>query len=252
MLKYSTCSAFNSNSLCLYDHTSQKRWMSYVHMWMAAGQKHRSVLCMDVQRGSYCAFHCKWMKAGREVHTSQRQIIGGRSARQVHGLCLCVCAEGIGGRGSVGRQSWEGHHCLITAMLVTSSWRWLCSLPLCLGVIQVSMLKNRPATVHFSDRLRCYSTAQACSRSVPVSSLSCFSFQLHVYNIYHTCLVPQCLRRPCRQFQLWKRRHNNLRACKQHNMVFIKGPSKCKSVHTASVVYVCLCVFVWCDDCTHL
>lgn len=42
---------------------------------------------------------------------------------QVHCLCLCVCvcAEGIGGRGSVGRQSWEGHHCLITAMLVTSS-----------------------------------------------------------------------------------------------------------------------------------
>ncbi|KAI9517818.1 hypothetical protein NQZ68_000987 [Dissostichus eleginoides] len=30
-------------------------------------------------------------------------------------------AEGMGGRGSVGRQSWEGHHCLITAMLVTSS-----------------------------------------------------------------------------------------------------------------------------------
>lgn len=36
-------------------------------------------------------------------------------------VCVCVRAEGIGGRGSVGRQSWEGHHCLITAMLLTSS-----------------------------------------------------------------------------------------------------------------------------------
>lgn len=58
-------------------------------------------------------------------------------------VCVCVCAERIGGRGSVGRQSWEGHHCLITAMLVTSSWRWLCSLPLCLGVIQDSVLQKQ-------------------------------------------------------------------------------------------------------------
>lgn len=43
------------------------------------------------------------------------------SVEQAAFLCVCVCAEGRGGRGSVGRQSWEGHRCLITAMLVTSS-----------------------------------------------------------------------------------------------------------------------------------
>lgn len=54
--------------------------------------------------------------AGMSIYHRERNVV-------LRGPCLCVrvCAEGIEGRASVGQQSWEGHHCLITAMLVTSS-----------------------------------------------------------------------------------------------------------------------------------
>lgn len=63
-------------------------------------------------------------QAGKSVYHRERNValccVSCSSAWPVF-VCVCVCAEGIGGRGSVGQQSWEGHHCLITAMLVTSS-----------------------------------------------------------------------------------------------------------------------------------
>lgn len=151
-----------SPMLLNYTHwLSVNKLMSHHLMFLySVAQKHSSDPHFNVLIVLLCFSVCHLVSfkmngncsAGREVNISQREkleknVVVYCISVQVHGLCFCVCAcvcaEGIGGRGSVGRQSWEGHHCLITAMLVTSSWRWLCSLPLCLGVIQDSVLQKQ-------------------------------------------------------------------------------------------------------------